>query len=134
MRVDTTRVRERHPLSRRPELVGDGGLGLIRTMKKITRSLAGLEQGTCATVPNGVKLAVLDIRERGALQKQAEPGKAYPSVRQILLKLTSGWGTGEAVFQRDRAGVKCASEHSKQLVMESLGQELDAIWCRSSSG
>jgi len=126
MRVDTTVVETNIHYPTDSSLLGDGVRVLIRTMKKIT-TIAGEAGARLRDRSRTVKLRVLDIA-RAARSK----------AKQSREKLTQGYGkllnsTSRVVGQAKRfskeiaAGVKRASSIRKQLVLEGLGQELDAM-------
>jgi IS5 family transposase len=126
MRVDTTVVETNIHYPTDSSLLGDGVRVLIRTMKKIT-TIAGEAGARLCDRRRTVKLRVLDIAR--AARSKAKQGRQ---------KLTQAYGkllnsTSRVVGQAKRfskeivAGVKRASSIEKQLVLEGLGQELDAM-------
>ena len=126
MRVDTTVVETNIHYPTDSSLLGDGVRVLIRTMKKITK-IAGEAGATLCDRSRSVKLRVLDIARAArskAKQSQERLARAYGK----LLNSTSRVVGQAKRFSKEIAeGAKRAPSILKQLALEGLRQELDAM-------
>ncbi len=126
MRVDTTVVETNIHYPTDSSLLGDGVRVLIRTMKKISK-IAGGAGATLCDRSRSVKLRVLDIARAArskAKQSQERLARAYGK----LLNSTSRVVGQAKRFSKEIAeGTKRAPSMLKQLALEGLRQELDAM-------
>jgi transposase, IS5 family len=126
MRVDTTVVETNIHYPTDSSLLGDGVRVLIRTMKKIT-AIAGEAGARLSDRSRTVKLRVLDIA-RAARSKAKENKERLTRAYGKLLNSTSRVvGQAKRFSNEIAAGVKRASSTRKQLALEGLRQELDAM-------
>ena len=126
MRVDTTVVETNIHYPTDSSLLGDGVRVLIRTMKKIT-TIAGEAGASLCDRSRSVKLRGLDIA-RAARSKAKQSRERLTQTYGKLLNSTSRVvGQAKRFSKEIAAGVKRASSIRKQLVLEGLGQELDAM-------
>ena len=126
MRVDTTVVETNIHYPTDSSLLGDGVRVLIRTMKGIDK-IAGEVGAKLCDRSRSVKLRVLDIARAArsrAKQGRERLGRAYG---QLLNATSRVVGQAKRFSKEIAAGVKRASSIRKQLVLEGLGQELDAM-------
>ena len=128
MRVDTTVVETNiHPLSDRTlSLLGDGVRVLIRTMKKIT-TIAGETGARLCDRSRTVKLRVLDIARAARSKAKQSREKLTQAYGKLLNSTSRVVGQAKRFSKEIAAGVKRASSIRRQLVLEGLRQELDAM-------
>src|ERR1700687_1592493 len=126
MRVDTTVVETNIHYPTDSSLLGDGVRVLIQTMKKITK-LTGEVGAKLCDRRRSVKLRVLDIA-RAARSKAKENKKKLTRAYGKLLTSTSRvMGQAKRFSKEIAEGVKRALSIRKQLALEGLRQELDAM-------
>jgi IS5 family transposase len=126
MRVDTTVVETNIHYPTDSSLLGDGVRVLIRTMKKITKIVG--DAGTrLRDRSRNVKLRVLDIaraaRAKGP-QSQERLKRAYS---QLLNSTSRIVGQAKRFSKEISEGVKRSTDVLKQMVLEGLRQQLDAM-------
>ena len=100
---------------------------LTRTMKKISE-IAG-EAGTkLRDRSRSVKLRVLEIARAARCQGPAEPGEAASGLRHSCSMRPAGWsGQAKRFSQEIVNGVKRSQDVLKQMALEGLRDELDAM-------
>jgi IS5 family transposase len=126
MRVDTTVVETNVHYPTDSSLLGDGVRVLIRTMKKIT-TIAGHAGTRLRDRSRAVKLRVLDIARAARSKAKQSREKLTQAYGKLLHSTSRVVGQAKRFSKEIAAGVKRASSIRKQLVLESLGQELDAM-------
>jgi transposase, IS5 family len=99
---------------------------LIRTMKKIT-TIAGEAGARLSDRSRTVKLRVLDIARAARSKAKQSQEKLTQAYGKLLNSTSRVVGQAKRVSKEIAAGVKRASSIRKQLVLEGLGQELDAM-------
>jgi IS5 family transposase len=126
MRVDTTVVETNIHYPTDSSLLGDGVRVLIRTMKKIAK-IAGDAGAKLCDRSRSVKLRVLDIaraaRAKGP-QSQERLKRAYS---QLLNSTSRVVGQAKRFSTEISEGVKRSTDILKQMVLEGLRQQLDAM-------
>src|SRR6202162_6264542 len=126
MRVDTTVVETNIHYPTDSSLLGDGVRVLIRTMKKITQIVG--EAGTkLRDRSRSVKLRVLDIARAARSKAKQSREKLTRAYGKLLNSTSRVVGQAKRFSKEIAAGVKRASSIRKQLVLEGLGQGLDAM-------
>ena len=126
MRVDTTVVETNIHYPTDSSLLGDGVRVLIRTMKKIT-TITGEAGARLCDRSRTLKLRVLDIA-RAARSKARQSRERLARAYGKLLNSTSRVVGQAKRFSKEIAErVKRASGARKQLMLEGLRQELDAM-------
>jgi transposase, IS5 family len=126
MRVDTTVVETNIHYPTDSSLLGDGVRMLIRTMKKIT-TIAGEAGARLSDRSRTVKLRVLDIARAARSKAKQSREKLTRAYGKLLNSTSRVVGQAKRFSKQIAAGVKRASSIRKQLVLEGLGQELDAM-------
>src|ERR1700692_854662 len=126
MRVDTTVVETNIHYPTDSSLLGDGVRVLIRTMKKIT-TIAGEAGARLSDRSRTVKLRVLDIARAARSKAKQSREKLTQAYGKLLNSTSRVVGQAKRFSKEIAAGVKRASSIRKQLVLEGLGQELDAM-------
>src|SRR4030088_1718437 len=126
MRVDTTVVETNVHYPTDSSLLGDGVRVLIRTMKKIGK-IAG-ETGTkLCDRGRSVKLRVLDIARAARSRAKQSRERLNRSDGQLLNATRRGVGRAKRFSKEIAGGTKRARNVLKQLPLEGLRQELDAM-------
>jgi IS5 family transposase len=126
MRVDTTVVETNIHYPTDSSLLGDGVRVLTRTMKKIT-TIAGKTGARLCDRSRTVKLRVLDIARAARSKAKQSREKLTQAYGKLLNSTSRVVGQAKRFSKEIAAGVKRASSIRKQLVLEGLGQELDAM-------
>ena len=126
MRIDTTVVETNihHPTD--SSLLGDGVRVLTRIMKKIT-VIAGAAGTKLRDRSRSVKLRVLDIAR--AARSKAKPGRERlnRSYGQLLSSTSRVVGQAKRFAAEIASGVKGAADVGKQLALEGLRAEIEAM-------
>ncbi len=126
MRVDTTVVETNIHYPTDSSLLGDGVRVLIRTMKNIGK-IAGQAGTKLCDRSRSVKLRVLDIA-RAARSKAKQGRERLKSAYGTLLNATSRVvGQAKRFSEEIARGTKRAKNVLKQLALEGLRQQLDAM-------
>jgi IS5 family transposase len=126
MRVDTTVVETDIHYPTDSSLLGDGVRVLIRTMKKISKIVGEAGAKLCDR-GRSVKLRVLDIA-RAARSRAKQSQDRLRRFYGRLLNTTSRVVGQAKRFSKEIAGeIKRAKNVLKQLALEGLRQELDAM-------
>src|SRR5664279_5021744 len=126
MRVDTTVVETNIHYPMDSSLLGDGVRVLIRTMKRIT-TIAGEAGARLSDRSRTVKLRVLDIARAARSKAKQSREKLTQAYGKLLNSTSRVVGQAKRFCKEIAAGVKRASSIRKQLVLEGLGRELDAM-------
>jgi transposase, IS5 family len=126
MRVDTTVVETNihHPTD--STLLGDGVRVLIRTMKKITR-IAGAVGTKLRDRSRSVKFRLLEIGRVARAKGAIDHDKLKHRYAQLLDATSRVVGQAKRFSKEISQGVKRATDVLKQLALEGLRQELDAM-------
>jgi IS5 family transposase len=126
MRVDTTVVETNIHYPTDSSLLGDGVRVLIRTMEKIA-GIAGTAGAKLRDRSRSVKLRVLDIAR--ATRSKAKPGqeKLKRAYGQLLSSTSRVVGQAKRFAQDIATGVKRAPDVLKQLALEGLRQDIEAM-------
>ena len=129
MRVDTTVVETNihHPTD--STLLGDGVRVLIRTMKKITR-IAGAVGTKLRDRSRSVKFRLLEIGRVARAKGAIDHDKLKRRYAQLLDATSRVVGQAKRFSKEISHGVKRATDVLKQLALEGLRQELDAMASR----
>src|SRR5437016_6520133 len=126
MRVDTTVVETNVHYPTDSSLLGDGVRVLIRTMKGIT-TIAGAAGARLRDRSRTVKLRVLDVARAARSKAKQSREKLTQAYGKLLNSTSRVVGQAKRFSKEIAAGVRRASSTRKQLVLENLGQELDAM-------
>ena len=126
MRVDMTVVETNIHYPTDSSLLGDGVRVLIRTMKKISK-IAGEAGATLCDRSRSVKLRLLDIARAARSKAKQSRERLNRSYGQLLNATSRVVGQAKRFSKEIAAGLRRASSIRKQLVLENLGQELDAM-------
>src|SRR3984957_17963752 len=126
MRVDTTVVETNIHYPTDSSLLGDGVRVLTRTMKKIT-GIAGTAGTQLRDRSRSVKWRVLEIARAARAKAKQSREKLTQAYGKLLNSTSRVVGQAKRFSKEIVAGVKRASSVEKQLVLEGLGQELDAM-------
>src|SRR5712671_2316995 len=126
MRVDTTVVETDIHYPTDSSLLGDGVRVLIRTMKKIT-TIAGEAGAGLRDRSRTVKLRVLEIARAARSKRSASQERLNRSYGKLLNATSRVVGQAKRFSKEIAGGTKRASSIRKQLALEGLGQELDAM-------
>jgi IS5 family transposase len=126
MRVDTTVVETNIHYPTDSSLLGDGVRVLTRIMKKIT-AIAGAVGTKLRDRSRSVKLRGLDIAR--AARSKAKPGreKLNRAYGQLLSSTSRVVGQAKRFSAEIAAGVKRSVDVLKQLALEGLAGEIDAM-------
>jgi IS5 family transposase len=126
MRVDTTVVETdiHHPTD--STLLGDGVRVLTRTMRKITK-LVGAVGAKLRDRSRSVKLRLLEIGRVARAKGPISQDKLKQRYRQLLNTTSRVAGQAKRFSAEIAEGVKRAKDVLKQLMLEGLRQELDAM-------
>ena len=126
MRVDTTVVETNIHYPTDSSLLGDGVRVLIRTMKKISK-IAGEAGATLCDRSRSVKLRVLDIARAARSKAKQSREKLERAYGKLLNSTSRVVGQAKRFSKEIAEGAKRAPSILKQLALESLRQELDAM-------
>jgi transposase, IS5 family len=107
-------------------LLGDGVRVLIRTMKKVS-TIAGKAGARLRDRSRTVKLRVLDIARAARSKAKQSREKLTQAYGKLLNSTSRVVGQAKRFSKEITAGVKRVSNIRKQLVLEGLGQGLDAM-------
>jgi IS5 family transposase len=126
MRVDTTVVETNihHPTD--STLLGDGVRVLIRTMKQITK-IVGAVGTKLRDRSRSVKLRLLEISRTARAKGPLNQGKLKGGYRKLLNSTSRVVGQAKRFCTEIAEGVKRARGVLKQLALEGLRQELEAM-------
>ncbi|MGA7810488.1 ISNCY family transposase [Bradyrhizobium sp.] len=126
MRVDTTVVETNihHPTD--STLLGDGVRVLIRTMKQITK-IAGAAGTKLRDRSRSVKLRLLEIARTARAKGPLNQGKLKEGYRKLLASTSRVVGQAKRFSGEIAKGVKRAKGPLKQLALQGLRQELEAM-------
>jgi IS5 family transposase len=126
MRVDTTVVETNihHPTD--STLLGDGVRVLIRTMKKIT-DIVGTVGTKLRDRSRSVKFRLLEIARTARAKGPLNQGKLKDGYRKLLNSTSRVVGQAKRFSNEIAEGVKRASGILKQLALQGLRQELEAM-------
>src|SRR5882724_11564856 len=129
MRVDTTVVETdiHHPTD--STLLGDGVRVLTRTMRKITK-IVGAVGTKLRDRSRSVKLRLLEIGRVARAKGPINQDKLKRRYGQLLDATSRVVGQAKRFCEEIAGGVKRSTSALKQLVLESLRQELDAMRSR----
>jgi IS5 family transposase len=129
MRVDTTVVETdiHHPTD--STLLGDGVRVLTRTMRKITK-IAGVVGTKLRDRSRSVKFRLLEIGRVARAKGPINQDKLKQRYRQLLNATSRVVGQAKRFSEEIAQGVKWAKDVLKQLALEGLRQELDAMTSR----
>ena len=126
MRVDTTVVETNIHYPTDSSLLGDGVRVLIRTMKKIT-TIAGEAGAALCDRSRTVRLRVLDIARAARSKAKQGREKLTRAYGKLLNSTSRVVGQAKRFSKQIAERVKRASSARKQLMLEGLRQELDAM-------
>ena len=126
MRVDTTVVETNIHYPTDSSLLGDGVRVLIRTMKKIT-TITGEAGARLCDRSRTVKLRVLDIARAARSKAKQSREKLARAYGKLLNSTSRVVGQAKRFSKEIAERVKRASSARKQLMLEGLRQELDAM-------
>lgn len=126
MRVDTTVVETNIHYPTDSSLLGDGVRVLIRTMKKIT-TITGEAGARLCDRSRAVKLRVLDIARAARSKAKQSREKLARAYGKLLNSTSRVVGQAKRFSKEIAERVKRASSARKQLMLEGLRQELDAM-------
>ena len=126
MRVDTTVVETNihHPTD--STLLGDGVRVLIRTMKQITK-IVGVVGTKLRDRSRSVKLRLLDISRTARAKGPLNQGKLKEGYRKLLNSTSRVMGQAKRFCTEIADGMKRAKSVLKQLALQGLRQELEAM-------
>jgi transposase, IS5 family len=126
MRVDTTVVETNihHPTD--STLLGDGVRVLIRTMKKVTE-IVGVVGTKLRDRSRSVKLRLLEISRTARAKGPLNQGKLKEGYRKLLNSTSRVVGQAKRFCTEIADGVKRARGILKQLALQGLRQELEAM-------
>src|ERR1700726_4394579 len=126
MRVDTTVVETNIHYPTDSSLLGDGVRGLIRTMKKITK-IAGEAGAKLRDRSRSVKLRALEIARAARAKGKQSRGKLNRAYANLLNSTSRVVGQAQRFSKEVAEGVKRSTDVVKQLALEGLRQEIDAM-------
>ena len=126
MRVDTTVVETNIHYPTDSSLLGDGVRVLIRTMKKITK-IAGAAGAKLCDRSRSVKLRVLDIARAARAKGGPHKERLKRGYGRLLDSTSRVVGQAKRFSREIEEGVKRATNILKQLALEGLRQQLDAM-------
>jgi IS5 family transposase len=126
MRVDTTVVETNihHPTD--STLLGDGVRMLIRTMKQVTK-IVGAVGTRLRDRSRSVKLRLLEIARTARAKGPLNQGKLKEGYRKLLNSTSRVVGQAKRFCTEIADGVKRSKGVLKQLALEGLRQELEAM-------
>jgi IS5 family transposase len=126
MRVDTTVVETNIHYPTDSALLGDGVRVLIRTMKKITK-IAGQAGAALRDRSRSVKLRVLDIARAARAKGKPHKERLKHAYGKLLNSTSRVVGQAKRFSKEIAEGVKRSTDIVKQLTLEGLRQQLDAM-------
>jgi IS5 family transposase len=126
MRVDTTVVETNIHYPTDSSLLGDGVRVLIRTMKKISK-IAGEAGAKLRDRSHNVKLRVFDIARSARSRTKQSKEKLKQTYGKLLDATSRVVGQAKRFSKEIAQGVKLAPDGVRQMMLEGLRQELDAI-------
>jgi transposase, IS5 family len=126
MRVDTTVVETNIHYPTDSSLLGDGVRVLIRTMKKISK-IAGEAGAQLRDRSHHVKLRVFDIVRSARSRTKQSKEKLKQTYGKLLDATSRVVGQAKRFSKEIAQGVKLAPDGVRQMMLEGLRQELDAI-------
>ena len=126
MRVDTTVTETNIHYPTDSSLLGDGVRVLTRTMNKITK-IAGDVGAKLRDRSRSVKLRVLDIARAARSKSKQSQEKLKQNYRKLLESTSRVVGQANQFSKEIADGVKQSTDILKQLGLEGLRQEIDAI-------
>jgi IS5 family transposase len=126
MRVDTTVVETNVHYPTDSSLLGDGVRVLTRVMKKIT-AIAGEVGAKMRDRSRSVKLRVLDIARAARAKGSQSQARLTRSYRRLLASTSRVVGQAKRFAQEIADGVKRARTVVKQVALEGLRLEIDAM-------
>ena len=126
MRVDTTVVETNIHYPTDSSLLGDGVRVLTRTMKRIAK-IAGATGAKLRDRSRSVKLRVLDIARAARSKAKQGQEKLKRAYGQLLNSTSRVVGQAKRFSNEINARVKRATDVLKQLALEGLRQEIDAM-------
>lgn len=126
MRVDTTVVETNVHYPTDSSLLGDGVRVLIRTMKKVTKIVGDI--GTkLVDRSRSVKLRVLDIARAARTKGKPHPERLARAYGRLLNSTSRVVGQAKRFSVEIAEGVKCSKSVVRQLVLEGLREQIDAM-------
>jgi IS5 family transposase len=126
MRVDTTVTETNIHYPTDSSLLGDGVRVLIRTMKKITK-IAGEAGAKLRDRSRSVKLRALEIARAARAKGKQSQGKLERAYANLLNSTSRVVGQAKRFSKEVAEGVKQSTDLVKQLRLEGLRQEIDAM-------
>jgi IS5 family transposase len=126
MRVDTTVTETNIHYPTDSSLLGDGVRVLIRTMKKITK-IAGEAGAKLRDRSRSVKLRALEIARAARAKGKQSRGKLNRAYANLLNSTSRVVGQAQRFSKEVAEGVKRSTDDVKQLALEGLRQEIDAM-------
>ena len=126
MRVDTTVVETNIHYPTDSTLLGDGVRVLIRTMNQITK-IAGAAGTKLRDRSRSVKLRLLEIARTARAKGPLNQGKLKEGYRKLLASTSRVVGQAKRFSGEIAKGVKRAKGPLKQLALQGLRQELEAM-------
>jgi IS5 family transposase len=126
MRVDTTVVETNIHYPTDSSLLGDGVRVLIRNMKKITK-IVGEAGAKLRDRSRSVKLRMLDIARAARSKAKQGQEKLKRAYQQLLNSTSRVVGQAKRFSKEIAEGVKRSTDVVKQLGLEGLRQEIDAM-------
>jgi IS5 family transposase len=126
MRVDTTVTETNIHYPTDSSLLGDGVRVLIRTMKKITK-IAGEAGAKLRDRSRGVKLRALEIARAARAKGNQSQGKLERAYAKLLDSTSRVVGQAKRFSKEIAEGVKRSTDAVKQLGLEGLRQDIDAM-------
>jgi IS5 family transposase len=126
MRVDTTVVETNVHYPTDSSLLGDGVRVLIRTMKKVGKIVGETGTKLCDR-SRSVKLRVLDIARAARSKAKQGRERLNRAYGQLLNATSRVVGQAKRFSKEIAGGTKRAKNVLKQLALEGLRQQLDAM-------
>jgi len=126
MRVDTTVVETNIHYPTDSSLLGDGVRVLTRIMKKIAK-IAGAAGAKLRDRSRSVKLRGLDIARAARSKAKPSQQKLKRAYGQLLTSTSRVVGQAKRFSAEIAAGVKRSADVLKQLALEGLRQEIEAM-------
>jgi IS5 family transposase len=126
MRVDTTVVETNIHYPTDSSLLGDGVRVLIRNMKRITK-IVGEAGAKLRDRSRSVKLRMLDIARAARSKAKQGQEKLKRAYQQLLNSTSRVVGQAKRFSKEIAEGVKRSMDVVKQLGLEGLRQEIDAM-------
>jgi IS5 family transposase len=126
MRVDTTVTETNIHYPTDSSLLGDGVRVLIRTMKKITK-IAGEAGAKLRDRSRSVKLRALEIARAARAKGKQSKGKLERAYGKLLNSTSRVVGQAKRFSKEITDRVKQSADILKQIALEGLRQELDAM-------